>query len=446
MVTSRLSPTPRVSRALLALSVAASLAAGPIATASPAVAVQGTQAAVAATAAPSASRGTPRWLAAEKVAEKVAGGTVSAAAAFTMSLTLFKSGFAKPVFLATPKDGSGRIFVVQQGGKIKVINSAGTVLATPLLDISAKVSKGGEQGLLGIAFHPNFASNGKFYANYTNLAGDTAITEYRLSPPSSNRVTLAGRRVLTIDQPYANHNGGNLAFGADGYLYIGMGDGGSGGDPGNRAQSLSSLLGKILRINVNGKTSTRGYLIPSSNPYVGKTGRDEIWSRGLRNPWRFSIDSATGSLWIGDVGESRYEEIDRTGRAGNLVGGKAKNYGWRVMEGRHCYRPATGCSTTGKTLPLVEYPHNVANTTDDNCAVTGGYVYRGSAFPLLVGQYVFGDYCSGRIWTVDAGATSPATPTLRLNTSHNISSFGLGPNKELYMLTIGGSIYRVGAS
>ena len=442
MVTSRLSPSPRISRALLALSVAASLAAGPIAASSPAIAVQGTQAAVAATAAPSAPRGTPRWLA----AEKAAGGTVSAAAAFTMSLTLFKSGFTKPVFMTYPKDGSGRMFVVQQGGKIKVINSAGTVLTTPVLDISAKVSKGSEQGLLGLAFHPNFARNGKFYVNYTNLAGDTAITEYRLSPPSSNRVTLAGRRVLTIDQPYANHNGGNLAFGADGYLYIGMGDGGSGGDPGNRAQSLNSLLGKILRINVNGKTSTRGYLIPSSNPYVGKTGRDEIWSRGLRNPWRFSIDSATGSLWIGDVGESRNEEIDRTGRAGNLVGGKAKNYGWRVMEGRHCYRPATGCSTTGKTLPLIEYPHDVANTSDDNCAVTGGYVYRGSAFPLLVGQYVFGDYCSGRIWTVGSAATSPATETLRLNTSHNISSFGLGPHKELYMLTIGGDIYRVGAN
>lgn len=446
MVTSRPSPTSRVGRALLALSVATSLAAGPIATSSPVVAVQASHAAAAAGPAPSAPGGTARWLVVERAAEKAAGGTVSAAAAFTMSLTLFKSGFAKPVFLTYPKDGSGRMFVVQQGGKIKVINSAGTVLTTPLLDISAKVSKGSEQGLLGLAFHPNFASNGKFYVNYTNLAGDTAITEYRLSPPSSNRVTLAGRRVMTIDQPYANHNGGDLAFGADGYLYIATGDGGSGGDPGNRAQSLSSLLGKILRINVNGKTSTRGYLIPSSNPYVGKTGRDEIWSRGLRNPWRFSIDSATGSIWIGDVGQDRYEEVDRTGRAGNLAGGKAKNYGWRIMEGRHCYRPATGCSTTGLALPLIEYPHDVANTTDDNCAVTGGYVYRGSAFPLLVGQYVFGDYCSGRIWTVGSTATSPATPTLRLNTTHNISSFGLGPHKELYMVTIGGNIYRVGAS
>jgi glucose/arabinose dehydrogenase len=319
------------------------------------------------------------------------------------------------------------------------------VLATPVLDITSKVSHGGEQGLLGLAFHPNFKSNGKFYVNFTNTAGDTAINEYRLSPPSSNHVTLAGRRVMTIGQPYANHNGGDIAFGPDGYLYIATGDGGSAGDPGNRAQSLTSLLGKILRINVNGKTSTRGYLIPSSNPYVGKTGRDEIWSRGLRNPWRFSIDT-NGTLWIGDVGQDRYEEVDRTVRGVNPVGGKAKNYGWRVLEGRHCYRPSSGCSTTGKTMPLAEYRHDVANTTDDNCAVTGGYVYRGSAYPALVGQYVYGDYCSGRIWTVSAGAASPATPTLRLNTGHLISSFGLGPNRELYMLTLGGVIYRVGAS
>ena len=445
MVTSRPSLTPRINRALLAVTMATSLAAGPIAATST-VALQPTNDSSVVASAPvrssSAPRASGRWLA----DEKANAGAVSSAAAFTLSLTLFKSGFAKPVFMTSPNDGSGRRFVVQQGGKIKVITSAGTVLTTQALDISAKVSKGSEQGLLGMAFHPNFASNGKFYVNYTNLAGDTAITEYRLSPPSSNRVTLAGRRVMTIDQPYANHNGGDIAFGADGYLYIATGDGGSGGDPGNRAQNLSSLLGKILRINVNGKTSTGGYLIPSSNPYVGKTGRDEIWSRGLRNPWRFSIDSATGSLWIGDVGQDRYEEIDRTGRAGNLVGGKLKNYGWRIMEGRHCYRPATGCSKAGLTLPLVEYPHDVANTTDDNCAVTGGYVYRGSASPLLVGQYVFGDYCSGRIWTVSAAATSPATPVLRLNTSYNISSFAIGPSKELYMLTLGGSIYRVAAN
>jgi glucose/arabinose dehydrogenase len=440
MVNSRRFLNPRIGRALVVVAVATTLVAGPVDSSSPTAPSQ--RAAVGAIQTSSAPGPAGRWLA----SERAAGDAVTTAAAFTLTLTPFKSGFSRPVFLTSPADGSGRMFVVQQGGKIKVINAGGTVLATPLLDITAKVSKGGEQGLLGLAFHPNFATNGKFYVNYTTLAGDTAITEYRLSPPSSNHVAPTGRRVLTIDQPYANHNGGDIAFGPDGYLYIATGDGGSAGDPGNRAQSLNSLLGKILRINVNGKTSTRGYLIPSSNPYVGKTGRDEIWSRGLRNPWRFSIDSATGSLWIGDVGQNRYEEVDRTARAGNPVGGKAKNYGWRVLEGRHCYRPSSGCSTTGKTMPLVEYRHDAANTSDDNCAVTGGYVYRGSASPALVGQYVFGDYCSGRIWTVSSTATSPATATVRLNTAHLISSFGIGPGKELYMLTLAGNIYRVGAS
>jgi glucose/arabinose dehydrogenase len=297
-----------------------------------------------------------------------------------------------------------------------------------------------------VAFHPGFAANGKFYVDFTNRAGDTVINEYRLSPPSSNHVTLAGRRVMSIAQPYANHNGGDIAFGPDGFLYIATGDGGSGGDPGNRAQNINSLLGKILRINVNSRPRGRAYGIPSTNPYVGRTGRDEIWARGLRNPWRFSIDTATGSLWIGDVGQNRYEEVDRSARhAPFKVGGRALNYGWRVLEGRHCYLPATRCSTSGKTMPLVEYRHDVAGT-DDNCAVTGGYVYHGAASPLLRGQYVFGDFCSGRIWTVAAAASSPATATLRLDTSLLISSFGVDAAGELYVLSLNGDILRVGAT
>jgi glucose/arabinose dehydrogenase len=220
-----------------------------------------------------------------------------------------------------------------------------------------------------------------------------------------------------------------------------MGDGGSGGDPGNRAQNLNTLLGKMLRINVNGHTATRGYLIPSSNPFVGRAGRDEIWSYGLRNPWRFSIDSATGALWIGDVGQNRYEEVDRSLRGLNAVGGRGVNYGWRVLEGRHCFLPATGCSRVGKTMPLIEYVHDGAN-----CAVTGGYVYRGSAYPLLRGQYVYGDFCSGRIWTIGAGASSLVRPTLRLDTGLAISSFGLNGGGELFVLSLGGDIYRVGAT
>ena len=418
MATSRTSLVPRVGRAILVVAVASALAAAP-------------------------ASSTPVGAASSA---PVSDGAVTTAAAFTLTLTPFKSGFASPVFMTSAHDGSGRLFVAEQGGRVKVISRDGTVLPTPLLDLSARVSKGTEQGLLGLAFHPNFRTNGKFYVDFTNLAGDTVINEYRLSPPSSNRVTLPGRRILKIDQPYVNHNGGDIAFGPDGFLYIGMGDGGSAGDPGNRAQSRNTLLGKILRINVNGHTATRGYLIPSSNPFVGRAGRDEIWSYGLRNPWRFSIDPATGALWIGDVGQNRFEEVDRSLRGIYKVGGRGRNYGWRVLEGRHCFIPATGCSRIGKTMPLIEYAHDNANTTDDNCAVTGGYVYRGNAYPLLRGQYVYGDFCSGRIWTISAGASPLVRPTLRLDTSLAISSFALNGGGELFVLSLDGGIYRVGAT
>ena len=419
MASSCTSLVPRVGRAVLVVAVASALAAAPVASSAPVGAAS---------------------------SALVSNGGVTTAAAFTLTLTPFKSGFASPVFMTSAHDGSGRLFVAEQGGRVKVISRDGTVLPTPLLDLSARVSKGTEQGLLGLAFHPNFRTNGKFYVDFTNLAGDTVINEYRLSPPSSNRVTLPGRRIIKIDQPYVNHNGGDIAFGPDGFLYIGMGDGGSGGDPGNRAQSRNTLLGKILRINVNGHTATRGYLIPSSNPYVGRAGRDEIWSYGLRNPWRFSIDPATGALWIGDVGQNRFEEVDRSLRGIYKVGGRGRNYGWRVLEGRHCFIPATGCSRVGKTMPLIEYPHDNPNTTDDNCAVTGGYVYRGNAYPLLRGQYVYGDFCSGRIWTISAGASPLVRPTLRLDTSLAISSFALNGGGELYVLSLDGGIYRVGTT
>ena len=426
MADSRSSLMPRVGRALIAVAVASALAAAPVASSTPAVAVLPVSGQVVTTAG--------------------SDGVVTTAAAFTLTLTPFKSGFANPVFMTSAHDGTGRLFVVEKGGRIKVIRRDGTVLPTPLIDLSARVSKGSEQGLLGLAFHPNFRTNGKFYVDFTNLAGATVINEYRLSPPGSNRVTLPGRRVLTIAQPYANHNGGDIAFGPDGFLYVGMGDGGSAGDPGNRAQSLNTLLGKILRINVNGHTRTRGYLIPSSNPYVGRLGRDEIWSYGLRNPWRFSIDPATGALWIGDVGQNRYEEVDRSLRGIYRVGGRARNYGWRVLEGRHCFIPATGCSRVGKTMPQIEYAHDNPNTNDDNCSVTGGYVYRGNAYPLLRGQYVYGDFCSGRIWTISAGASPLVRPTLRLDTALAISSFGLNGGGELFVLSLDGGIYRVGAT
>ena len=347
-------------------------------------------------------------------------------------VALLASGLSKPVFVTSARDGTGRLFIVEQTGTIRIFRN-GALLPTPFLSIGSQVSKGGEQGLLGLAFSPGFTTNRKLYVNFTDVNGDTVIRQYRTSSTNPNAVaTSSAITILKIAQPYDNHNGGMLAFGRDGYLYIGMGDGGSGGDPGNRAQSTGTLLGKMLRINVNGTTSTRNYLIPSTNPYVGRTGRDEIWQIGLRNPWRFSFDRVTGDLWIGDVGQSRYEEIDRAIRTTSGPG-RGINWGWRVLEGRHCYNPSTGCSTTGKTMPVLEYAHD-----SGRCAVTGGYVYRGTKVPALVGGYVFGDYCTGEIWVMNGTAASPASKTLLLDTDMTISSFGEGAAGELYVLDLGG--------
>ena len=353
----------------------------------------------------------------------------------SITLSGVASGFSKPVLVTGAGDGSGRLFVVEQTGRIRVIKN-GTVLTTPFLDVHASISTGGEQGLLGLAFHPSFETNHKLYINRTLPNGDTAINEYRVGS-NPDRVDMStSRRILTIDQPYANHNGGGIAFGPDGYLYIGMGDGGSAGDPQNRAQNLNSLLGKMLRIDVNHRSGGHQYAIPASNPYVGKTGRDEIWSRGLRNPWRWSFDRKLGYLWIGDVGQSRYEEIDRSVRSTHPAGW-AKNYGWRVMEGRHCYNPPSGCNKAGKVVPVVEYSHTYG------CAVTGGYVYRGAAYAMLRGGYFFGDYCSGRIWTISAAASSPATRTQLLDTDLLISSFGQDDAGELYVVDHGGQVFKI---
>jgi glucose/arabinose dehydrogenase len=353
-------------------------------------------------------------------------------------LSLRASGLSKPVFLASARDGTGRLFVVEQTGRIRIYKN-GQFMATPFLSITTQVSKGFEQGLLGLAFHPNYKTNRKLYVNYTDVNGDTIIREYRASSTNPNVVAAStSRRILKIDQPYANHNGGMLAFGTDGYLYIGVGDGGSGGDPGNRAQRRDTLLGKILRVNVNGSTSTRNYLIPSTNPYVGRDGRDEIWQTGLRNPWRFSFDRATGNLWIGDVGQNNWEEINRAVRTSSGPG-RGVNWGWKVLEGFHCYSPPSGCSTSGRKMPVLEYEH-----TSGRCSVSGGYVYRGGLIPALVGGYVFADYCSGEIWVVTATASSPATKTRLLDTSATISSFGESAAGELFVLDRdGGRLYAI---
>jgi glucose/arabinose dehydrogenase len=356
----------------------------------------------------------------------------------SIKLTLIADGLDQPVLITSARDGTGRLFIVEKTGRIKVL-ARGAVSSRPFLNLSTSVTRGPEQGLLGLAFHPRFATNRRYFVNFTDLAGDTVIREYRASATDPNRTEAgSGRTILRIDQPYSNHNGGMIAFGPDGYLYIGTGDGGGGGDPGNRAQSTASLLGKMLRIDVNGTTSTRNYRIPASNPYVGRTGRDEIWQRGLRNPWRWSFDRSTGNLWIGDVGQRRYEEVDRAVRTASGPG-RAANWGWRVMEGFHCYNPSSGCNRTGKRLPLLEYSHS----SDGRCAVTGGHVYRGRSVGALVGWYVYGDYCSGEIFAVAAGAASPASPVRLLDTSLLISSFGESAGRELFVVDLGGAVYEI---
>jgi glucose/arabinose dehydrogenase len=363
--------------------------------------------------------------------------SVGAAGANAQSVVVLKqiaSGFDSPVFVTNAHDGSGRLFVVEQTGKIKIVQN-GVVRPTPFLDISGLVSKGTEQGLLGLAFHPSYKTNGYFFVDFTGLDGATIIYRYRVSPTDPNvALRSSATKILIIGQPYANHNGGMIAFGRDGDLYIGMGDGGSSGDPGNRAQSINTMLGKILRININGSLGTRHYLMPAGNPYIGRTGLDEIWSRGLRNPWRFSFDRLTGDLWIGDVGQARFEEIDRSlAPSSGLSPGRNLNYGWRIMEGGHCYNPPTGCNRTGLVMPVVEYNHT------EGCAVTGGYVYRGSQVPAIAGHYVFGDFCSGKIWMIPRGGGPKG---LLFDTSMQISSFGEDESGELYVVDHAGAIYK----
>jgi glucose/arabinose dehydrogenase len=364
-----------------------------------------------------------------------------ASGAAAVALTPVVSGLSSPVQVANAGDGSNRLFVVEQSGTVRVIKN-GALLPTPFISIADLLSTGGERGLLGIAFHPSYKTNGRFFLYFTRRNdGAIAISEYHRSSTNPDVATRVGaKRIITIAHPYTNHNGGRMAFGRDGYLYIGTGDGGSSGDPGNRAQSLDTLLGKMLRINVNGSVGSRNYKIPASNPYVGRAGLNEIWGRGLRNPWGWSFDKVTGDMWIGDVGQDKYEEVDRSiVSTKSTSGGKGVNYGWRIMEGRHCYRPATGCNTAHLKFPVVEYSHS------EGCAVTGGYSYRGSAVLALYGRYVFGDYCSGRIWTISRTALAPASKVLLMSTGFNISSFGQDEHGELYVLDLGGTLYKLTA-
>jgi glucose/arabinose dehydrogenase len=342
--------------------------------------------------------------------------------------------FANPVDFQSPRDGSPRVFVVEQAGIIRVFTNLPSASSSSVfLDIRDRVTSGGELGLLGLAFHPRYASNGYFYLNYTaSHPLRTVIARYTVSPINPSSADKNSEVVLlTYNQPYSNHNGGQISFGPDGYLYIASGDGGSAGDPQNNAQNLTNLLGKILRINVNNSSGGRAYGIPPDNPFAGNTtgAREEIYAYGLRNPWRFSFDASTGRLWTGDVGQNRLEEI-------NIVE-KGKNYGWRIMEGTLCYNPSSGCNTTGLELPVWQYGRS------EGYSVTGGFVYRGTRNPELTGLYVYGDYGTGRIWSLRYdGMNPPVNVQIAQLGTNRLSSFGVDQNNELYLCSFDGKIYR----
>jgi glucose/arabinose dehydrogenase len=341
---------------------------------------------------------------------------------------LVTEGLENPVFLTQASDGSARIFVVEQPGRIRIVEQ-GILLPSPFLDLTDRILAGGERGLLGLAFHPEFQQNSRFYVNYTRKRdGATVVAEYRCGP-SQNVSERDERILLVVPQPYANHNGGMIAFGRDGYLYLALGDGGAGGDPGNRAQNPQELLGKILRIDVDHGDP---YGIPSDNPFAQAGGRPEIYALGFRNPWRFSFDRETGSLWVADVGQNKWEEIDLVVHGGN--------YGWRVTEGLHCYSPALLCDNKNVVPPVLEYAHEKGR-----CSIIGGYVYRGQAVSRIAGKYLYGDYCSGEIFALPkmhAGKTS-REPQVVAKTLFRISSFGEDEAGELYVLDHGGGIYRI---
>jgi len=334
---------------------------------------------------------------------------------------LVAEGLEHPVYVTHAGDGSSRLFVVEQPGRIRIVKE-GRLSASSFLDITDRVRHAGEQGLLGLAFHPAYAKNGRFFVNYVRRSdGKTVIAEFRASS-NPNVAQPNEKQLLTVAQPYPNHKGGMVEFGPDGFLYIALGDGGSAGDPGNRGQNRNELLGKLLRIDVD---QGAPYAIPKDNPFAAGGGRPEIFAYGLRNPWRFSFDRQTGELWAADVGQNEWEEIDIVKRGGN--------YGWRVMEGTHCFLPRDGCARDGLIPPVADYGHEKGR-----CSITGGYVYRGSRLPAMRGAYLYGDFCSGEIFALAEGRQQ-----LLLKTSLEIASFGQDQDGELYVVGHGGTIHRL---
>jgi len=346
-----------------------------------------------------------------------------------ITLNPIATGFTDPVEITHA--GDTRLFVVQQGGLIRILNTNGTINATPFLNLSTIISSGGERGLLGLAFHPNYATNGFFFVNYTNTSGNTVIARYSVSA-NPNIANTTGTILMTITQPYANHNGGTIKFGPDGYLYIGMGDGGLSGDPGNRAQNINENLGKMLRIDVN-STSAPFYTSPSTNPYIGVAGNDEIWAIGLRNPWKFSFNRLNGDLWIADVGQNAIEEIDKVASPLSNTG---INFGWRCYEGNSTYN-TTGCAAASTmTFPFAQY-----SRSGGACSVTGGYFYTGTLYPNFQNKYFFTDYCDDKIRMVNSTGVITTTTAFYGN---NFVTFGEDVNGELYIAGISsGTIFRL---
>jgi hypothetical protein len=391
-------------------------------------------------------RGTGGWRSLGAVARSVAGlGLSSLAGACSepttpapaaIALETVVQGLSAPVYVTAPPGDAERLFVVQRGGLVLIVED-GAALPTPFLDLRGSVTAAGsEQGLLSIAFHPQYTSNGWVYASYTNTQGDTRIVRHTVSANPDQVDPASGDTVLAVDQPFTNHNGGLVAFGPDGMLYVGLGDGGGAGDPLGHGQNITTLLGSMLRLDVDTATP---YAIPVDNPLVGQTNaRPEIWAHGLRNPWRFSFDRQTGDLYIADVGQSALEEVSFQPAAS--AGGE--NYGWNVMQASACFTPPNGCSTAGLILPVYDYPHA------EGCSVTGGNVYRGNAHPALAGRYFFADYCGGwiRSFVIQNGqATGVRDHTDDLGTVPEISSFGEDGVGELYVVSLAGTVYRVTA-
>jgi glucose/arabinose dehydrogenase len=355
----------------------------------------------------------------------------------TVETEVVVAGLEAPVDVANAGDGSGRLFVVEQAGRIRVIKDR-TALAEPFLDITDRIASGGERGLLGLAFHPDYPADPRFFVDYTDRDGNTVISQFQVSPTDPNLADQDSETILLhIDQPFANHNGGAVVFGPDGMLYIGMGDGGSAGDPQGNGQRLDTLLAKVLRIDVNVQRGNAiPYLIPPDNPFVANAqAQPEIWLTGLRNPWRMRFDRATGDLWIGDVGQNAWEEID-VARAGT----SGQNYGWNRMEGFHCYQPATACDQTGLTMPVAEYGHG------DGCAVIGGVVVRDPRQGRLDGGYLFGDACSDNLWLMSPAGDARREPTIVARLGRTLSSIGEGEDGTVYATSLSpGELLRLHA-